>query len=74
MEDSRTTVALFSKDLCSFPSGDRQWFCELPDAHAPEIVSFDGRFYIIRVSGPDHSGKGAPERGGWLEIASLSFK
>jgi len=73
MDERRTTVVLFSDRPDRFPSGSRAWGWELDDVHAPEIVRHDGDLFIARVSGPAHSGRAAPEQGGWVETARLVF-
>jgi hypothetical protein len=74
MDMRTTTVVLFSQRLDAFPSGDRTWFCELHDVHAPKIVMDRGKYYIARVSGAPHASKHAPDRGGWIDIAELVFE
>jgi len=74
MDKRTTTVVLFSQRPDAFPSGERTWFCELHDVHAPEIVMDQGKFYIARVSGAPHASKHAPDRGGWIDIAELVFE
>jgi hypothetical protein len=63
----------FSKDARQFPSGERAWFGELEDVHAPEIVQVGKQDYIARVSGPGHANPNSPARGGWIEVARLDF-
>ena len=72
-EDTVTTVS-FSKEPARFPGGVHPWFTELKHVHAPEIVEFDGRHYIARVSGPSHANRQAPAIGGWIEAAELRFR
>jgi hypothetical protein len=74
LDARRTTVVLFSDRPDNFPCGEQAWFAELDGVHAPEVVEDGGVFYIARVSGPAHSGPGAPERGGWIEVARLGFR
>ena len=61
------------KDPTRFPSGERAWFSELDDVHAPEIVQVGEQDYIARVSGPGHANPNSPTRGGWIEVARLDF-
>ncbi|HOJ38879.1 MAG TPA: hypothetical protein PKX93_02435 [bacterium] len=67
------TVVLFSEKPDSFPCGRQAWFHLLPDVHAPETVTWQGKHFLARVSGPVHANPRAPARGGWVEIAPLSF-
>ena len=73
LEETCSTVVIFSDFPNEFPSGERTWFVELNHVHAPEIVSHEGKYYIARVSGPRHGNKFAPQKGGWIEIAELKF-
>ncbi len=69
------TTVYFSPTPQRFPSGDRAWFAELENVHAPEIVEEAGRYFIARVSGPRHANRQAPEQGGgWIEVAELVFR
>ena len=74
LDEKTTTVVLFSENGESFPSGIKTWFHEMDSIHAPEIVKHNGKYYILRVSGPKHANKNAPEKGGWLEIAEFKFQ
>ena len=74
LDKKTTTVVLFSETREEFPSGIQTWFHELDFIHAPEIVKHDGKYYIVRVSGPNHANKNAPEKGGWLEVAEFEFQ
>jgi hypothetical protein len=67
------TIVLHSNRPDEFPSGEKAWFAELPECHAPEIVRWRDRWWIARVSGPwRHMQSGAP-RHGWVDIAELAF-
>jgi hypothetical protein len=74
MDEQTTTVVLFSDRPDRFPSGQKAWFCELNDVHAPKIVIDKGKYYIARVSGAPHANSKAPEKGGWIDVAELAFK
>jgi len=72
-DDRRVTSVYFSADPERFPSGERAWFAELEGVHAPEILVDDEQYYIARVTGPAHAGRGGrPDRGS-IDIARLSF-
>lgn len=73
LDEKTTTVVLYSKKPDSFPTGKRPWFHELHHVHAPEIVQFEGSYYIARVSGARHANKDIPLVGGWVDIAKLRF-
>ncbi len=73
LDETCSTVVIFSDSPNEFPSGERTWFAELHHVHAPEIVPHEGKYYIARVSGPQHGNRFAPEKGGWIEIAELRF-
>ncbi len=68
------TTIYFSQTPRRFPSGNKAWFAELKDIHAPEIVEEAGRYFIARVSGPRHANRQAPEQGGWIDVAELVFR
>jgi len=73
--DERTaTTVYYSESPERFPSGRQQWFAELDEVHAPEIVECEGRHYIARVSGPPHANPRAPSADGWVEVAELKFE
>ena len=71
--DRCLTRVYLSKDPTRFPSGERAWFGELKEVHAPEIVQVGKQDYIARVSGPGHANPNSPARGGWIEVARLDF-
>ena len=71
--DRCLTRMYFSTDPARFPSGERAWFGQLEDVHAPELVQAGGQHYIARVSGPSHANPNSPVRGGWIEVARLDF-
>ena len=73
LDERCVTVVLFSDRPDQFPGGDHAWFCEMEDIHAPEIITYEGKYYLARVSGPPHSNSKAPLHGGWVEIAQLKF-
>jgi predicted GH43/DUF377 family glycosyl hydrolase len=74
LEDSVTTVVLFSENPERFPSGTQTWFAELNFIHAPEIVKFKGAYYVVRVSGAKHAGGKTRKKEGWLEVTELRFE
>ncbi len=72
--DPVLTTVYFSRDPRRFPSGKKAWFAELKDIHAPEIVEYEKRYYIARVSGKRRANPQAPDTGGWIEVAELQFQ
>ncbi len=69
------TTIYFSQTPQRFPSGNKAWFAELENVHAPEIVEEAERYFIARVSGPRHANRQAPgQGGGWIEVAELAFR
>jgi len=69
MEECRTTVVLFSENPLDFGSGEREWFCELHELHAAEVVEHQGHSYVARVSGGFE-----PAFPGWVEVAPLDWR
>jgi hypothetical protein len=69
-----TTVS-FSKDPLDFGRGERPWFHEFENVHAPELVEADGRTWLVRVGTDGRIGnKPLPGLTGWLEIAPLRWE
>jgi hypothetical protein len=72
--DNRCVTTLFRADAPDrFASGISAWDFEFEGVHAAELVTANGQWHIARVSGPPGAHAGAPEKGGWIEIASISF-
>lgn len=73
-QDARCLTTVFaSPSPDRFASGVHAWDAELENVHAPELVRWDGRWYIARVSGPPDHVAGAPKRGGWIDLAEIAF-
>jgi len=72
--DERCVTTVFrSGSPDRFASGGGAWDAELEGVHAPELVNVDGAWYIARVSGPPDHLSCAPRRGGWIDVASITF-
>lgn len=72
--DERCVTTVFRSDRPDrFRSGVRAWDAELEQAHAPELVFDEGKWHLARVSGPPDHLSHAPRRGGWIDLAPLSF-
>jgi hypothetical protein len=77
-----------NREEAGFPAPATVWVSETPDAfawsetpvaafddlQAPELVAFEGRWYVARASGVSHACRHqAWDHQGWLEIAELYF-
>jgi hypothetical protein len=72
--DDRGVTTVFTSNLPDhFASGERAWNMEMENVHAPELVRHEGKWHIARVSGPPDELSQSPKRGGWIELAELSF-
>lgn len=74
LEDRCTTAVYFSREPGRFPSGDNDWFAELADVHAAEVVEHGGGYYLARVSGYAEAGTAHPPFPGFVEVAELRFE
>jgi len=73
LDQECVTTVFRSHSPDRFASGENAWDAELPGIHAPELVRADGNWYIARVSGRSGALPCAPESGGWVEIAAITF-
>jgi hypothetical protein len=73
LDDRCVTTVFQSNQPDRFASGKAAWDLEIENVHAPEIVRYENKWHIARVSGPPDELSQAPKRGGWIELAELSF-
>jgi len=73
MEEKQITIVLFSIQPDQFPIGRNTWISELEFVHAPEIVDYNGQYYILKVCSSGGTQKWGQLQGG-LEVASLEFR
>lgn len=66
-----TTVS-FSKNPLKFGDGEPQWFHEIPNAHAVEIIEAEGRMWMVRIGSVGNPRP--PGVRGWLDIAPLRWE
>ena len=73
MDDRCVTTVFRADSPDQFAFGTEMWDCEMEGVHAAELVTENGQWHIARVSGPPGGFPGAPEAGGWVEIAPIRF-
>jgi hypothetical protein len=62
----------FSRNPLKFGDGEPQWFHEIPNAHAVEIVEAEGRMWMVRIGSVGNPRP--PGVRGWLDIAPLRWE